>query len=74
MTRVKIMETNVKGRMILPPLDSYGRSLELNELSYEAATESNDDPAARRRLLTVGQVATAAHGNADAGSIRLHFV
>ena len=54
------METNVKGRTILPPLDSYGRSLELNELSYEAATESNDDPAARRRLLTVGQVATAA--------------
>ena len=40
--------------------DSYGRSLERNELSYEAATESKDDPAARRRLLTVGQVATAA--------------
>ena len=67
------METNVKGRMILPPFDSYGHSLERNELSYEAATESKDDPAARRRLLTVGQVATAAHGNADAGSIRLHF-
>ena len=54
------METNVKGRMVLPPFDSYGRSLEQNELSYEAATESKDDPAARRRLLTVGQVATAA--------------
>ena len=54
------METNVKGRMVLPQFDSYGRSLERNELSYEAATESKDDPAARRRLLTVGQVATAA--------------
>lgn len=54
------MEANVKGRMVLLPFDSYGRSLERNELSYEAATESNNDPAARRRLWTVGQVATAA--------------
>ena len=60
MTREKIMETNVKGRMVLPPFDGYGRSLERYELSYQAATESKDDPAARRRLLMVGQVATAA--------------
>jgi predicted DNA-binding transcriptional regulator AlpA len=61
MTRGKIMETNVKGHMVRPPFDSHGPSLEPNELSNEAATDSKDDLTARTRLLTVGQVPNLLH-------------